>query len=278
MELISMSKYNTAQETTAKAKTLTKADNRGDYIMKGNTSANHESIIRNLFNALFVSERQHSIKTDHTPTHPTMMTLDIYQVQQLMQSHCGKLITHMEIVDALYDLEEPKLLQPSTIAFNSELDGKRINAIRLIYNGSRSGNCDTEIIDSISKTTQTFKKLNQVLKEENELGNAAIKNKQNNTATPETDEIALELSQVTFAETPIKPGKWETDAKAWKTKALKLHEQQTIDRDTIQSLRGIIIDMAETLHVADPNARISMTSSDLLDLVHSQKDMSDNAF
>ena len=64
-----------------------------DYIMKGDTSANHESIIRNLFNALFVSERQHSIKTDHTPTHPTMMTLDIYHVQQLIQSHCGKLIT-----------------------------------------------------------------------------------------------------------------------------------------------------------------------------------------
>lgn len=234
-----MSQYNTAQETTAKAKTLTKADNRGDYIMKGDTSANHESIIRNLFNALFVSERQHSIQTDHTPTHPTMMTLDIYQVQQLIQSHCGKLITHMEIIDALYDLEEPKLLQPSTIVFNSELDGKRIDAIRLEY-----GHSNKAIL--IEKS--------------------------------ETDEIALELSQVTFAEAPVKPGKWETDAKAWKTKALKLHEQQTIDRDTIQSLRSIIIEMAETLHVADPNARISVTSSDLLDLVHSQKDMSDNAF
>jgi len=234
-----MSKYNTAQETTAKAKTLTKTDNRGDYIMKADISENHERIIRNLFNALFVSERQHSIKTDHTPTHPTMMTLDIYQVQQLMQSHCGKLITHMEIVDALYDLEEPKLLQPSTIASNSELDGKTIDAIRLEYGHS----------------------------------NKAIPLEKS-----KTDEIALELSQVTFAETPVKPGKWETDAKAWKTKALKLYEQQTIDRDTIQSLRGIIIDMAETLHVADPNARISMTSSDLLDLVHSQKDMSDNAF
>lgn len=271
-----MSQYNTAQENTAK--TLTKADNRGDYIMKGDTSANHESIIRNLFNALFVSERQHSIQTDHTPTHPIIMTLDIYQVQQLMQSHCGKLITHMEIVDALYDLEEPKLLQPSKIAFNSELDGKRIDAIRLIYKDSKSENSDSEIVDSISQTTQTFKKLNQVLKEENELGNAAIKNKQNNTATPETDEIALELSQVTFAETPVKPGKWETDAKAWKNKAFKLYEQQTIDRDTIQSLRAVIIDMAETLHVADPIARIGMTSSDLLDLIHSQNDMSDNAF
>ncbi|MGP4950801.1 hypothetical protein ACTXGO_01320 [Psychrobacter sp. T6-1] len=233
-----MSQYNTAQETTAKAKTLTKADNRGDYIMKGDTSENHESIIRNLFNALFVSERQHSIKADHTPTHPTMMTLDIYQVQQLIQSHCGKLITHMEIVDALYDLEEPKLLQPSKIAFNSELDGKRIDAIRLEY-----GHFNKAIPIEKSKT----------------------------------DEIALELSQVTFNHTADEIDKCDA-SRRWIERAMYLEESHIEQQDTIQSLRTIIIDMAETLHVADPNARISMTSSDLLDLVHSQKDMSDNAF
>ena len=84
------------------------------------------------------------------------------------------------------------------------------------------------------------------------------------------------MSQYNTAQETV--AKAETLTKAWKTKVLELHEQQTIDRNTIQSLRGIITEMAETLHVADPNARISMTSSDLLDLVHSQKDMSDNAF
>jgi len=277
MELISMSKYNTANESKIQPVTAVERNDVYSHRTKRGISKKHEKVLGELFFSL-AKAKADGVKTDHSPSNPNTRTLDIYQVQQLIQSHCGKLITHMEIVDALYDLTDPELVKPSTTTFNSELDGKRINAIRLIYNCSRSGNCDTGIADSISETTQTFKKLNQVLKEENELGNAAIKNKQNNTATPETDQIALELSQVTFAETPVKPGKWETDAKAWKTKALKLHEQQTIDRDTIQSLRGIIIDMAETLHVADPNARISMTSSDLLDLVHSQKDMSDNAF
>ncbi|MGP4865253.1 hypothetical protein ACTXGK_13785 [Psychrobacter sp. T6-5] len=209
-----------------------------DYIMKADISENHERIIRNLFNALFVSERQHSIKTDHTPTHPTMMTLDIYQVQQLIQSHCGKLITHMEIVDALYDLEEPKLLQPSTITSNSELDGKTIDAIRLEY-----GHTNKAIPLEKSKT----------------------------------DEIALELSQVTFNDTADEIDKCDA-SRRWIERSMHLEEVHIEQQDTIQSLRAIIIDMAETLHVADPNARISMTSSDLLDLVHSQKDMSDNAF
>lgn len=205
-----------------------------DYIMKSDISENHERIIRNLFNALFVSERQHSIKTDHSPSDANVRTLDIYQVQQLIQSHCDKLITHMEIVDALYDLTDPQLLQPATVHFNSELDGQRISAMRLFYKCSGSENSDTG-----------------------------------------TDKLAKELSRVDLA-MPTQP---ETDSEqSWETKVFELYEQQTIDRDTIQSLRTIIIDMAETLHVADPNARISMTSSDLLDLVHSQKDMSDNAF
>lgn len=170
-----------------------------DYTMKADISQHHERIIRNLFNALFVSEHQHSVKTDHTPSHPTMLTLDIYQVQQLIQSHCGKLITRMEIIDALYDLAEPTLLQPSTIAFNSEIDGMRIDAIRLDY----------------------------------ALADDSERPKYKTTLT---------------------------------------------DRDTIQSLRAVIIEMAETLHIADPNARISMTSSDILDLMHSQNDISDNAF
>lgn len=210
-----------------------------DYVVKTDISESHASILHNLFNALFVSERQHSIKTDHTPNHLSIITLDIYQVQQLINAHCGRLITHMEIIDALYDLTEPKLLLPSTVPFRSEIDGQRIQAIRLEYD-------------------------------------------QSNKATPlpksDTDDLARELSQVNFIESADPSSKRETDAKAWKNKALKLYEQQTIDRDTIQSLRAVIIDMAETLHVADPIARISMTSSDLLDLIHSKNDMSDNAF
>ncbi|MGP5210278.1 hypothetical protein ACTXJ5_05740 [Psychrobacter alimentarius] len=240
-----MSQYNTAKETNTKTETLTKSDSPVGWSMKADISTNHESILRNLFNALFVGARQHSVKTDHTPSQPNIMTLDIYQVQQLIDSHCGKLITHMEIIDALYDLAEPKLLMPSTTAVESEIDGRRINAIRLDY----------------GKQTET--KL---------------------VPKTETDNLAKELSQVDLtlrstdkADSPDSATQSESEQSCQST-AVEFREQQIVDRDTIQSLRGIIIDMAETLHVADPNARISMTSSDLLDLINSQNDMSDNAF
>ncbi len=271
-----MSKYNTANESKIQPVTAVERNDVYSHRTKRGISKKHEKVLGELFFSL-AKAKADGVKTDHSPSNPNTRTLDIYQVQQLIQSHCGKLITHMEIVDALYDLTDPELVKPSTTTFNSELDGKRINAIRLIYNCSRSGNCDTGIADSISETTQTFKKLNQVLKEENALGNAAIKNRQDNTATPETDEIALELSQVTFNDTADEIDKCDA-SRRWIERAMYLEESHIEQQDTIQSLRAIIIDMAETLHVADPNARISMTSSDLLDLVHSQKDMSDNAF
>lgn len=237
MELISMSQYNTANESKIQSGAAMARDDVYSHRTKKGISKKHDKIVSKLFFSL-AKAKADGIKTDHSPSNPNMRTLDIYQVQQLIQTHCGKLITHMEIIDALHDLTDPELMKPSTIAFDSELDGKRISAIRLIYNCSKSeSNDDTK-----------------------------------------TDDIALELSQVTFAETLDEPSELETDAKAWKNKAFKLYEQQTIDRDTIQSLRAIIIEMSQTLHVADPSARISMTSHDLLDLVHSQNDMSDNAF
>lgn len=243
MELISMSQYNTAKETTTKTETLTKSDSPVGWVMKPHTSAAHESILRNLFNALFVSERQHSVKTDHTPSHPTIMTLDKYQIRQLINTHCGKLISRIEIIDALHDLAEPKLLMPSTVIIESEIDGQRIIAIRLDY-------------DKPTETTQPLKS--------------------------ETETLAKELSQVDLTlHSPNTADQLDSPTQSkqsYQSKAVELREQQIVDRDTIQSLRGIIIDMAETLHVADPNARISMTSSDLLDLINSQNDMSDNAF
>lgn len=191
-----------------------------DYTMKADISQHHERIIRNLFNALFVSERHYGVLIDHTPSHPTIMTLDIYQIQQLIRSHSDRLIMHKTIIDALYDLTEPRLLVPSTIHGISEIDGKRIDAIRLDY----------------SKPAKT-------------------------------DELAEELAQIDLG-----------DALADEIDKCDAGRRWMEQQDTIQSLRSVIVDMAETLHVADPNARISMTSSDLLDLINSQNDRSDNAF
>ncbi len=191
-----------------------------DYTMKADISQHHERIIRNLFNALFVSERHYGVLIDHTPSHPTIMTLDIYQIQQLISSHSDRLIMHKTIIDALYDLTEPRLLVSSTVHGISEIDGKRIDAIRLDY----------------SKPAKT-------------------------------DELAEELAQIDLG-----------DALADEIDKCDAGRRWMEQQDTIQSLRSVIVDMAETLHVADPNARISMTSSDLLDLINSQNDMSDNAF
>lgn len=191
-----------------------------DYTMKADISQHHERIIRNLFNALFVSERHYGVLIDHTPSHPTIMTLDIYQIQQLIRSHSDRLIMHKTIIDALYDLTEPRLLVSSTVHGISEIDGKRIDAIRLDY----------------SKPAKT-------------------------------DELAEELAQIDLG-----------DALADEIDKCDAGRRWMEQQDTIQSLRSVIVDMAETLHVADPNARISMTSSDLLDLINSQNDMSDNAF
>ena len=191
-----------------------------DYIMKANISKHHERIIRNLFNALFVSERHYGVLIDHTPSHPTMMTLDIYQVQQLIQSHCDKHYSKRSITGALFSLEEPRLLEHYAVNGISEIDGKRIDAIRLDY----------------SKPAKT-------------------------------DELAEELAQIDLG-----------DALADEIDKYDASRRWMEQQDTIQSLRSVIVDMAETLHVADPNARISMTSSDLLDLINSQNDMSDNAF
>lgn len=231
-----MSQYNTANESKIQSGAAMARDDVYSHRTKKGISKKHDKIVSELFFSL-AKAKADGIKTDHSPSNPNTRTLDIYQVQQLIQTHCGKLITHMEIIDALHDLTDPELVKPSTIAFNSELDGQRISAIRLTYN--------------------------------------VLKSESNNA---KTDELAEELSQVTFAETLDEPSELETEVKDWKNKAFELYEQQTIDRDTIQSLRAIIIEMSQTLHVADPSARISMTSHDLLDLVHSQNDMSDNAF
>lgn len=209
-----------------------------DYVMKSDISEHHVDILSNLFACLSLAN-QMGVETDHSSDNPNVMTLDVDQVRHEMREYRHKLITNMEIIDALSDLHAPRLLPNSVNISRQGNGGHRIMPVRLDY------------------------------------GQVAEKSPLH---VSETDKLAEELSQVNFIESAATSSKWETDAKAWKNKAFKLYEQQTIDRDTIQSLRAVIIDMAETLHVADPIARIGMTSSDLLDLINSQNDMSDNAF
>ncbi|WP_286797798.1 hypothetical protein [Psychrobacter sp. UBA6291] len=204
-----------------------------DYIMKANISENHERIIRNLFNALFV-EQQEGHVIDHTPNISDIMTLDLNQIQWLLIKRRESDYSQDDILDALKGLEVPKMIIDRNNGVThtySGFNGQPIAAIRLDY----------------SKPAKT-------------------------------DELAEELAQIDLGGAPADEIDKCDASRRWIERAMYLEESHIEQQDTIQSLRTIIIDMAETLHVADPNARISMTSSDLLDLVHSQKDMSDNAF
>ena len=201
-----------------------------DYIMKANISENHERIIRNLFNALFV-EQQEGHVIDHTPNISDIMTLDLNQIQWLLTKRREGDYNQDDILDSLKGLEFPKLLFNGTISIYSDFNGKQINAIRLDY-----------------------------------------------SQPAKTDELAEELAQIDLGEAPADEIDKRDASRRWIERAMHLEETSIVQQDTIQSLRSVIIEMAETLHVADPNARISVTSSDLLDLINSQNDTSDIAF
>lgn len=90
------------------------------------------------------------------------------------------------------------------------------------------------------------------------------------TSINSMEDLKSELSKVDIAK--------KEKVEDWKAKAFELQEQREIDRAAIQSLRAIIVDMSETLHEADPSARISMTSADLLELMQGREDTTNNPF
>lgn len=253
-----MSNYNTSKDVEKIMIVLNKTDYANARTLKKNVTTFNESVVALIFYALQRAEQQ-GIETDHSISIKDTRTLDIGQVQNLINTHCKVSYSRNDIVDALQFLAEPIAVDRVETCFTSEINQKNFDGIRLHYT-------DTPI--SANKLTNT-----------NNYDDVKSEILAQVTTRPvektEADNLAKELSQVDLT----MPKQSETNSEqSRKANTLKLYEQQTVDRDTIQSLRSIIIDMAETLHVADPNARISMTSSDLLDLVHSQKDMSDNAF
>lgn len=69
-----------------------------------------------------------------------------------------------------------------------------------------------------------------------------------------------------------------TEVTAWKKQAYINHEQYELAKMSISNLRAVIIELAATLHAADGNARISVTSSELLELLHGNEDDLNTAF
>lgn len=245
-------------------KTTIERDNVYSHRAKKNIDKKHDRILGELFFSL-AKAKDDGIATDHSPSNSVCRTLDIYQVQQLINSHCNKLYTHKEITAALYDLSEPKLVEPSIIANNSELDGRSIGAVRLRYS-----NPDAMLQDD--DTDQIAKELAQV-----DLTERDTEEDSCNQALELWQQHLLKMHRAQQEDDKLTE-LYTCDPRPWKNKTFELQEQLECERAMNDSLRNVIIEMAETLHVADPNARISMTSSDLLDLIHSQQDMPNNPF
>lgn len=253
-----MSDYNTSKDVEKIMIVLNKTDYASVRTLKKNVTIFNESVVSLIFYALQRAEQQ-GIGTDHSISVKDTRTLDIGQVQNLINTHCKVSHSRDDIVEALQSLAEPRAIDIVETCFTSEIDQRTFYGIRLQYT-------DTPISANKLTNTNNYDDVKSEL-----LAQVTTKP----VEKIETDNLAKELSQVDLT----MPKQSETNSEqSWKANTLKLYEQQTIDRDMIQSLRAIIIDMAETLHVADPNARISMTSSDLLDLINSQNDISDNAF
>ena len=71
-------------------------------------------------------------------------------------------------------------------------------------------------------------------------------------------------------------GIWQSSTRQ---NTIKMQQDQFVsDQMTIASLRAIITELTKTLQAADANARISITSSELLELIHHNEDRSDTPF
>lgn len=229
---------------------LNKVNHNYNRVLKKNVTPYQESVISLIFYSLQGAERQ-NIQTDHSLSVKNIRTLNIEQVQSLINTHCKVSHSRDDIVDALKAIKQPNAVDIVETYFTSEIDGGGFDGIRLHYTDTPVDASELTNINNLENIKSELSEMKLFEKEE----------------TPPIDLMVFK-----------KIGSCKETATDWKSKAFELYEQQTIDRDTIQSLRAIIIDMSETLHAADPNARISMTSADLLDLIHSQRDTTDNPF
>ncbi|MFZ2843355.1 hypothetical protein [Psychrobacter sp.] len=216
----------------------TKIKNLREYTMKGDISEHHERIIRDLFNALFVTV-QSGLQVDHTPNIIDIMTLDICQVQHLMIQRREGDYDQYDIVSALRNLEYPKIIIERDIGITyiySGFNGKQIAAIRLDYGPPPS-----------------FK------------------------AAP-TEDIAAELAQVDLVEAPVDEIDKCDASRRWIDYAMTLEQQYAVDQKTIANLRAVITELSSVLYEVDADARISITSIELLDLIQSNRDIADTPF
>lgn len=258
--------------------TTNKIKNLLGYVMNGDISEHHVHIIGNLFNALYEAKTKHNVKIDHSSDNPNIMTLDLDQVRHAMREYSGKLITNMEIIDALSDLHKPRLLSDSVSISRTGNNGYRIMPVRLDYSQPPiEPESDDETLEvaldgsqSIWKKTidslyphDTPDELDQCDASRRWVDHAMKLEKQNAELQKRLDNQQQTIERV---------------RSKGKEKISELKEQHNIDQKAIANLRAIITELSETLHAADANARISITASDMLELMQNNTDTADTPF
>lgn len=220
--------------------TLNKIDHPYNRALKEHATEFSEVLLGKLFYALQIA-RDKDIETDHSVSTPNIRTLAIGQVQSLMHIHCQVVYKRGAIVEALKSLKQPKALDAKECQLTSAIDGDIINGIRLHYDDMPVGY--------------------------DELGRREV-----------TEDIEAELSQVDF----IEPQSDEVDkrdaSRRWIDYAMILEQQYVVDKKTIANLRAVITELSEVLYEVDTEARISFTSSELLELMQSNEDAVDTPF
>ena len=219
-----------------------------NYVMKSDIREDHVNVLSALFRALCKANQQ-GLLLDHSSDNPNIMTLDLDQTRRAMREYSGKLITNMEIIDALYYLHTPRLL-PNSVSISREgNNGHRIMPVCLDYSQPESP--DNEMQEMIDSSVEVFQRLNEELKSD------AV------FCTKMSTEDELEKCDA---------------SRRWIDYAMKLEVQYGRDKETIAKLRSVITELSETLQAADGNARISITSSELLEMLYSNEDNIDTAF
>lgn len=240
-----MSQYN----TTSAIKSLR------EYVMKSDISEDHVNVLSALFSSLCKANKQ-GVLFDHSGEDINIMTLDLDQVRHEMREYSGKLIINMEIIDALSDLHKPRLLSDSVSISRTGNNGYRIMPVRLDYSQPpiEPDSCtkmSTE--DELYKCDASRRWVDHAMKLEKQ--NAELQRR-------------LDNQRQTI----------EHLRSSGKEKISALKEDRNIDQKTIANLRSVITELSEVLYEVDADARISITSSDVLELMQSNQDLTDTPF
>lgn len=255
---------------------LNKKDHPYNRALKEVTSKFDESLLSRLFDALQRAAHK-GIETDHSVGRANIRTLDLGQIQSLMHIYCNVIYKRGQILGALQRLKQPRSLDAAGCRVTSEIDGDLITGIRLQYTYVP---VNYESLRNSEPTEDIKAELSAVNLSKND---------------DDTRTVALELWQQALvrmhkrrqaAKSADKPqasqSKSEIDkcdaSRRWIDYAMTLEEQYTVDQEIIANLRAVITELSEVLYEADADARISLSSHELLDIMQSKHDVTDTPF